>query len=93
MVAEWRGEDVVWRKPRTMFRQRKREKKQELNCSETSCDKIERCRGKIEITGTGSQKVSFSMAGMCLGMDELLKKDVGQDSRFYAMGVSCGQAP
>jgi hypothetical protein len=25
-------------------------------------------------------------------MDELLKKDVGQDSRFYAMGVSCGQA-
>jgi hypothetical protein len=28
-----------------------------------------------------------------LAMDELLKKDVGQDSRFYAMGVSCGQAP
>jgi hypothetical protein len=25
-------------------------------------------------------------------MDELLKKDVGQDSCFYAMGVSCGQA-
>jgi hypothetical protein len=25
-------------------------------------------------------------------MDELLKKDVGQDSRFYAMGVGCGQA-
>jgi hypothetical protein len=25
-------------------------------------------------------------------MDELLKKDVGQDSRFYAMGVCCGQA-
>jgi hypothetical protein len=24
-------------------------------------------------------------------MDELLKKDVGWDSRFYAMGVSCGQ--
>jgi hypothetical protein len=25
-------------------------------------------------------------------MDEQLKKDVGQDSLFYAMGVSCSQA-
>jgi hypothetical protein len=30
---------------------------------------------------------------VCLAMDELLKKDVGQHSRFYAMPVSCGQAP
>jgi uncharacterized protein YoaH (UPF0181 family) len=29
---------------------------------------------------------------LTLDMDELQKKDVGQDSRFYAMGVSCGQA-
>jgi hypothetical protein len=35
---------------------------QELKSLETSCDKIRRCRGKIEITGTGCQKVSFSMA-------------------------------
>jgi hypothetical protein len=34
-----------------------------------------------------------SQESVCLTMDELLKKDVGQDSRFYAMGVSCGQAP
>jgi hypothetical protein len=36
------------------------------------------------------------MAEMCrmyFSMDKLLKKDVGQNSCFYAMGVSCGQAP
>jgi hypothetical protein len=29
--------------------------KQELNSSETSCDKDERCRGKFVITGIGSK--------------------------------------
>jgi hypothetical protein len=43
-----------------------------------------------------SKKITIFLSlslSLSLGMDELLKKDVGQDSRFYATGVFCGQAP
>jgi hypothetical protein len=48
---------------------------------------------KRHITSYHIYFLEYMQRIVCQGMDELLKKDVGQDSRFYAMGVSCGQAP
>jgi hypothetical protein len=45
------------------------------------------------ISSNSLSAVALKTISLTLGIDEILKKDVGQDSRFFAMGVSCGQAP